>query len=84
MTVRTRSRTNRSTRRKPSNGARTAPWLAGWQGRYMVTVGDTRHGKSADGRLVSDDFTIDQSYLKFLYGGEVNPRVFVALRVDGK
>ena len=57
---------------------------AGWQGKYMVTLGDTRHGKSDDGRLVSDEFTIDRPYLKFLYAGEVNPRVLVALRVDGK
>ena len=56
----------------------------GWQGKYMVVLGDTRHGRSDDGKLISDEFTIDQPYLKFLYGGEVNPRVRVVLRVDGK
>ena len=50
----------------------------------MVVLGDTRHGKSDDGKLISDEFTIDQPYLRFLYGGEVNPRVRVVLRVDVK
>lgn len=63
------------------------PWhrtFGGWRGRYMVIVGDTRHGVVPPSRLTSEEFTIDRPYLKFRFGGEVHPRVRVALLVDGR
>ena len=58
--------------------------FTGWQGKYIVIVGDTRHGITSPGKLTSDEFTITHRYLKFLYGGEVHPRVKVYLLLDGK
>ena len=56
--------------------------FTGWQGKYIVIVGDTRHGITSPGKLTSDEFTITHRYLKFLYGGEVHPRVKVYLLLD--
>jgi hypothetical protein len=58
--------------------------FTGWQGKFIVIVGDTRHGITAPGRMMSDEFAVTHRYLKFLYGGEVHPRVRVYLTVDGR
>ncbi len=38
--------------------------FTGWQGKYIVIVGDTRHGITAPGKLTSDEFTVTHRYLK--------------------
>jgi hypothetical protein len=74
----------------PFNAAAEVPQWAearrfrGWQGKYIVIVGDTRHGVTSPGKMTSDEFAVTHRYLKFLFGGEAHPRVRVCLLVGGK
>jgi len=58
--------------------------FTGWQGDYIVAVGDTRHGSVIPGKLVSDEFAITHKYLRFRYGGELHPDVRIWLNIGGQ
>jgi beta-fructofuranosidase len=75
---------------KPFDAAAAVPgWradrrFAGWEGRFMVIVGDTRHELGPPCRLVSRPFTLDRPYLNFGFGAELRPQVRVELWVGGE
>ena len=66
---------------KPFDAAAVVPaWrddrrFQGYQGRFMVIVGDSRHESTPPGRLVSRSFTIDRAQLNFYFGAELRPTI---------
>lgn len=74
---------------KPFDASAVGGWredrqFRGWEGRYMVIVGDTRHESGPPGRLVSRPFVLDRAYLNFRLGAELRPQVRVELWVGGE
>lgn len=55
--------------------------FGGWRGRYLVMVGDSRHGKTEPGRLVSRPFRLERDWVRFALAAEVHRRVHVSLWV---